>query len=102
MSTRTGTGEKDTHLAVFDTPSRATVLPLHRHRLASLFEKACLINDDDRIGGRKRLPDIPMEHISHFIAVPFGSVQQMLHGVWAGFSHNFSYLPSIFPFCWTH
>jgi hypothetical protein len=58
MSIWAGVCQEHTDLTIFNSPGCTTVLPLDADRFVAFFEETGLINNGDRIGSRKRLPDI--------------------------------------------
>jgi hypothetical protein len=65
---------RDSLLTVLDASRRPAVLSLHSYRFASFFEKAGLIDDHYSLGIGKYFPDIGAQLISHFVAIPSGSI----------------------------
>ena len=98
VSTRARIGKKHAYLTVFDASSRATVLPLNTSGFAPLFEKSCLIDDQHCVGICKRPRDVCTQLISRAVAIPLGSIQQVLHSIRGGFPHLFCHLPPVFSF----
>src|SRR5258708_1803327 len=98
VSTRARIGKKDAYLTVFDAASRTTVLPLNASGFAPLFEKSCLIDDQHCVGICKHLRDVCTQLISRAVAIPPGSIQQVLHSIRGGVSYLFSNLPPVFSF----
>ena len=98
MTCLAGIGEKDAELTILDTPCCPAVLALHAHRLGPFFQKPRFIDDQHGSALPKHLFHIPAQHIAQLLAVPHGSIQEVLHRIRRRFSRLFCQLPAIFAF----
>jgi hypothetical protein len=77
----TGIGQKHSNVAVLNATCRATILARHAHRMLAVFEKPCLIKDQDRLRIPKVLHQISAQLIPDGLGIPPGTPQQMLHTI---------------------
>src|SRR5579871_2308421 len=75
-----GIGQKDPNLAVLNPPCCSAVLSLDPNRLLPFFEKAGFINDQYPTRAQT-FAHIGLQMLSHFLALPACSVEQVLHGI---------------------
>ena len=84
MTVARNIGSEDSDLAVRDFARGTRVLPCHSARRLALFEKAGLVDHQDRIVIRQMLDDIVVHDIAQGISVPVSATQNRLLPPWAG------------------
>src|SRR6267378_4916412 len=78
MTVARNVGREDTDLAVRDLARRTSVLTRHAARRFALFEKAGLIDHEDRVIVRQMLDDIIADDIAQGIRIPIPATQDRL------------------------
>src|SRR3954471_7184386 len=78
MTVARNVGSEDSYLAVRDLARGTRVLPRHSARRLALFEKAGLIDHEDRIVVRQMLDDIIADDIAQSISIPIPPTQERL------------------------
>ena len=83
MTVARNVGREDADLAVRDLARRASVLTRYAARRLALFEKAGLIDHEDRVIVRQMLDDIIADDIAQGIRIPIPATQDRLLPPWA-------------------
>ncbi len=83
MTVARNVGREDADLAVRDLARRTSVLTRHAARRFALFEKAGLIDHEDRVIVRQMLDDIIADDIAQGIRIPIPATQDRLLPPWA-------------------
>src|SRR5512136_1291757 len=78
MTVARNVGSEDSDLAVRDLACGTSVLPRHSARSLALFEKAGLVDHEDRIVIRQMLDDIVTHDIAQSISIPIPTTQDRL------------------------
>ena len=71
-------GREHPDLAVGDLASRPRVLPSHTARGATLLQKACFINHQDRVVIAQMLDDVVADDVAQSVGIPSSATQQGL------------------------
>src|SRR5258708_5308428 len=94
MAVARNVGREDADLAVRDLARRTSVLTRHAARRFALFEKAGLIDHEDRVIVRQMLDDIIADDIAQGIRIPIPATQDRLLPPWARVAGGLSAHPT--------
>ena len=94
MTVARNVGREDADLAVRDLARRTSVLTRHAARRFALFEKAGLIDHEDRVIVRQMLDDIIADDIAQGIRIPIPATQDRLLPPWARIACGLSAHPT--------
>src|SRR3984893_15013567 len=94
MTVARNVGREDADLAVRDLARRTSVLTRHAARRLALFEKAGLIDHEDRVIVRQILDDIVADDIAQGIRIPIPATQDRLLPPWARIACGLSAHPT--------
>jgi len=94
MTVARNAGREDADLAVRDLARRTGVLTRHAARRFALFEKAGLIDHEDRVIVRQMLDDIIADDIAQGIRIPIPVTQDRLLPPWARIACGLSAHPT--------
>src|SRR5712691_2219098 len=94
MTVARNVGREDADLAVRDLARRTSVLTRHAARRFALFEKAGLIDHQDRVVVRQMLDDIIADDIAQGIRIPIPATQDRLLPPWARIARGLSAHPT--------